>query len=310
MAEGAGQPQRFCRSCGTKIRSGMSFCVSCGTPVTSVAGGPGPSSGAELPGGPRSFFDDLRSNIRQSMEGFGRVLSGLSTDGFRRLPGRALGWFRDLPRIPKLVLVGSIALVLLVFLSPVAAIAAGLLFAVSLVILIVRVAQKRSVENWGIVTVVSLVVMFAFGGISYGLYGGGENASSEQDGGGTDATPLSVNGGEASPVASPTASPVASPSASPSALAVGDETTITGEVFGYAETFNYDGRIVTGTVVDWNGNHIMVIQDPMQGGGSLLGYATPGDEVTVTGEYQGTITTSEGFSYEAVMAEDVESVDQ
>ena len=40
----------------------------------------------------------------------------------------------------------------------------------------------------------------------------------------------------------------------------------------------------------------------------MLGF--PGDEVTVSGEYQGIITTSDVGSYEAVMAEDVESSGQ
>jgi hypothetical protein len=53
----------------------------------------------------------------------------------------------------------------------------------------------------------------------------------------------------------------------------------------------------------------MVISDPMQGGGGmLLGF--PGQQVRIHGEYQGTVNTSGGGSYEAVMADDVETLGQ
>jgi len=107
---------------------------------------------------------------------------------------------------------------------------------------------------------------------------------------------------------SPTPTSSASPSASPSALSVGDEVDFTGEVFGMSETFNYDGRSVFGQVLDVDGTHIMVISDPLQGGGVIVG--VPGQQVTVHGEYQGTITTGDGGTYEAVMAEEVEVVDE
>lgn len=418
MSEGT-QPGRYCRNCGTEIRPGMTFCVSCGAPVTPVAGGPGPSSpGFDLPGRLRSFLGDLRSNLRQSREGLGGTFSGFGTDGIRRLPGKTMEWFRGLSGVPKLVLVGLVVLVLLVLLSPVVALVAALLVGVSIIALMIRVAQKGSLKNWGLVAVGSVVLMFTFGGISGALYGigfGGEkdvayDVVSEDEGtdgdsqvynvvstsndleslnlvaqeiqqerlqqnSGTvifyksradvpnsdpvgvasifldemqvranyadDALSLSseeveqmvdlladngyvmtslsyIEGGETGGIlpempdfmmedrdtasASPTSA--ASPSASPSASPDSDQVSITGEIFGYPETFTYDGLTVTGTVVDWNGDHIMVIQDPMQGVGVILG--TPGQQVTVHGEYQGTITTSDGGTYEAVMAEEVE----
>lgn len=172
MSEGT-QPGRYCRNCGTEIRPGMTFCVSCGTPVTPVGGGPGPSSpGFDLPERMRSFLGDLRRSLWQSRDGLSGTFSGFGTDGIKRIPRRALNWFRDLSGVPKLVLVGLVLLVLLIVLSPVAVIVAGLLFGVSIIALIIRVAQKGSLKNWGLVAVGSMVLMFAFGGISGALYGG------------------------------------------------------------------------------------------------------------------------------------------
>lgn len=318
MAEGS-EGQLYCRNCGAELRPGMTFCTSCGAPVSSGAGGPGPSSSG--PDGPRrlgSFVGDLRRSFRRSADGLRGTFSGsadglrdtfsgVGTDGIRRLPGKTVAWFRGLSGVPKLVLVGLVLLVLLVLLSPVAVIVAGLLFGVSIIALIIRLAQKRSVKNWGMVAVGSVVLMFTFGFMSNALYGigfmGSSGSGSEQSSGGSNRSeenPAGDSGNSNS--ATPTSA--ASPSASPSALPDSNQVSITGEIFGYPETFNYDGLTVTGTVVDWNGDHIMVIQDPMQGVGVILG--TPGQQVTVHGEYQGTITTSDGGTYEAVMAEEVE----
>lgn len=181
MSEGT-QPGRYCRNCGTEIRPGMTFCVSCGAPVTPVAGGPGPSSpGFDLPGRMRSFLGDLRRSLRQSRDGLSGTFSGFGTDGIKRIPRRALNWFRDLSGVPKLVLVGLVSLVLLVVLSPVAMVVAVLLFGVSIIALMVRMAQKGSLRNWGMVAVGSVVLVFVFGGISGALYGVGFGGGSDVD---------------------------------------------------------------------------------------------------------------------------------
>ncbi len=323
MSEDTGQ-QRYCTNCGAEVRSGMAFCFSCGAPLTSRAQEPDPAHPEPTPSEEPSPFDKLMTWLRQAADRLGGDFSGLSTDGARRLPARAVGWFRDLPSIPKLVIAGLVLLVLLVLLSPVAVIVAALLLGVSIIALIIRIVQRRSVKNWGIVAVTSVVLMFAFGATSDALYGvgflgssgsdsgrgGGGGAPPGQDGGGekgTD-TPSAGGGGTSSPYVGPSTSPPAGSSVSPAAFDVGDNTTFTGEIFGFSEPFNYDGRNVFGQVVDWNGNHILVIVDPMQGNGVMLG--APGQQVTVRGEYQGTLNTSDGGVYQAVMAEDVEVVGQ
>jgi len=84
---------------------------------------------------------------------------------------------------------------------------------------------------------------------------------------------------------------------------VGDEVDLTGEVFGGTQNFNYDGLTVLSQIIDWNGEHMMILVDPMRGGTM---YGMPGQRVRVHGEYQGTVTTGDGFSYEAVMADGYE----
>ncbi len=209
MSEGSGQ-QRYCGNCGAEIRSGMSFCVSCGAPVMPAAGGPGPTNPGPTPSDEPSPFDNLMAWLRQATERLRGTFSGHSTDDARRLSGRALGWFRDLPGISKLVLICLMLLPLLVLLSPVAAIIAALLFGVSIIALIIRVVQKGPIRNWGIVAVGSVVLMFTFGGISDALYGigfvGSSGSGSEESGGtpGGSGLPSSIpdNGSSASPPAS------------------------------------------------------------------------------------------------------------
>jgi hypothetical protein len=64
-------------------------------------------------------------------------------------------------------------LVLLILLSPLAIIIAALLFGVSIIALIIRVAQRRLLKGWGIAAVASLVLMVTFGAMSDVLYGTG-----------------------------------------------------------------------------------------------------------------------------------------
>lgn len=324
MAEGSGG-QRYCGNCGAELRPGMTFCTSCGAPVSSGAGGPGPSSSG--PDGPRrlgSLVGDLRRSFRRSADGLRGTFSGsadglrdtfsgVGTDGIRRIPRRISGWFKDLPGAPKLVIVGVVALVLLVLLSPVAVALAGVLLLVSVIALAIRIYQKGPIRNWGMVAVASVVLMFAFGGISGALYGGGDETSSGQTGGDeSDTATPSPGGGEASPAASPedspAASPDASPDASPAALSVGDEVDLTCEIHGYSESFDYDGLGVVGQVLDCDGVRIMAVSDWARGGDLLMGM--PGEQVRVSGEYEGPISTSVGGSYEAVMVEEIETVAQ
>jgi len=127
----------------------MPFCFSCGAPLTTGAQEPDPTHLEPTSSEEPSPFDKLMTWLRQAAVRLGGSFSGVSTDRARRLPARAVEWFRDLPSIPKLVLAGLVVLVLLVLLSPVAVIITALLLGVSIIALMVRAGQRRWVKNWG-----------------------------------------------------------------------------------------------------------------------------------------------------------------
>lgn len=123
------------------------------------------------PGGLGRLISSLRAKtqmlIRQIEESFSVNGRGVLSD----TPRRMVGWFRDLPSVPKLVLVGGVVLVVLILLSPLALVIASLALGVSIIALIIRIAQRGPLRGWGMIAVTSLVLMFVFGGISNSLYG-------------------------------------------------------------------------------------------------------------------------------------------
>lgn len=170
--ERAGQQQRYCRTCGAEVRPGSAFCISCGTRLIPGPEGEGTPHPAPPPGGWSMPFADTIHESLQGASGWLRAAStGLDKGALLRLPERAVRWFKDLPSTPKLVIAGVLLLALFTVLSPLALVAAVLVFGVSVVALIVRVAQRGSVVRWGLVAAASLVLIFAFAGISSALYG-------------------------------------------------------------------------------------------------------------------------------------------
>ncbi len=175
MSENGGseQSRRYCGNCGAEIRSGTAFCVSCGASLTPGAQEFGPTNLGPTPSEGSSPFDTLLAQLWRAVNRLQEIFSGVNTNDLRRLPGRIVGWFRDLPSVPKLVIIGLVTLVLLTLLSPLAVLVAALVFGVSIIALIIRVVQRGSVRGWGIVAVASLALTFAFGGMSDALYGSG-----------------------------------------------------------------------------------------------------------------------------------------
>jgi zinc-ribbon domain len=318
MSEGSRPQQRYCTNCGAEVRPGNAFCFSCGAPLTTGAHQSGPPHPEPTPSEEPSPFDKLMTWLRQAADRLGGSFSGLSTDGARRLPARAVEWFRDLPGIAKLIIVGLVLLVLLILLSPVAVIVAALLLGVSIIALIIRAAQKRSIKNWGIVAVTSVVLMFTFGATSDALYGvgflgssgsdsgrgGGGGAPPGQDGGGEKGTDTPSAGGGGT--SSPSTSPPAVSSVSPPAVDVGDDISVTGEVSSQLDQITYEGVLVGVQTLDVEGTRIMILVDSQKG---VIWLGLPGHRVRVHGEYQGFISVSGGGSYEAVMADAVERLD-
>ncbi len=173
MSEGSGQPQRFCTNCGAEIRAGNSFCVSCGRPVNGGPASPGPDYSAPPP--PTPPQQSLADTLRKSFSGLTRLFSNASSPTGRtsisELPNRLINWFRDLPSVPKLILVGVLLLLLLTVLSPVARVVAIIVFVVSAIALVIRAIQRGPIKGWGVAAVSSFVLIFVFGGISSVIYG-------------------------------------------------------------------------------------------------------------------------------------------
>lgn len=88
---------------------------------------------------------------------------------------------------------GIVLLLVLVFLSPLGLIAAAVLLGVSVLILIYRVFERKSVKSWGIVAATSLILVFVFGSLSSSIYGVGSSNNSPQSSGKTGGTTTSVD---------------------------------------------------------------------------------------------------------------------
>lgn len=181
---GAGQPQRYCTNCGAEIRTGTAFCVSCGASLAPSAGRPDPiTAGSEPSEASLSASGGGGEDARNATDRHYDASGGSNADGLR---GVALGvrrWFGGLPLTAKAALAGLVLLALFTVLSPLATIVAAVVFAVSLIALIIRVAQRRSVVRWGITAVSSLVLAFVFLGMSGALYGTDFMGSSDREAG-------------------------------------------------------------------------------------------------------------------------------
>ncbi len=183
--ENNAQPRRYCTNCGTEVRPNNAFCTSCGaglaSPPAAGSGQPGPR--APSPGSASSFADALSSTFRRVSGSLrGPSLPGVgSASG---IPGRAWRRFRGLPLAAQAALAALVLLSLLAILSPLGAVLAAVVFGVSLIVLIIRVAQRRSAVRWGITAVTSLVLALVLSGVAGIFYGGGstaETGSSKQE---------------------------------------------------------------------------------------------------------------------------------
>jgi hypothetical protein len=171
---GAEQPQRYCTHCGAEIRLGNAFCVSCGASLRLADTGPKPSGRSGRPA------SDSGRVLRYATDGIRETFSRLRAENLRSVPSRARRWFGGLPIAVKATLAVLVLLALFTVLSPLGAVVAAVVFAVSMIALIIRVAQRRSVMGWGTTAVASLALALAFSGVSSVLYGGGLTTGTEQ----------------------------------------------------------------------------------------------------------------------------------
>ncbi len=156
------ESENFCRGCGTRARAEDSFCVSCGRRLDSEA------PDAEVREEPQSTAD-------ASVEAEPPKLGRTAHEGYEAGPGTPAGSLSGM--LGRLGFWGLLALILVgliasVVLSPLVLLALVLLFGASLIGVIVRGSQRRSVLRWSGVAVVSVFLAFAFGFISNALYGG------------------------------------------------------------------------------------------------------------------------------------------
>lgn len=121
----------------------------------------------------RAAFQQDDSDEQDSSHEPTQVAAGSSADGFdvQEIASKLVGWFKNLPTAAKVILVGLILLALLAILSPLAFIVAVLLFGVSIVALIVRVVQRRTLGGWAAAAGISLALVLGLGSISGVLYG-------------------------------------------------------------------------------------------------------------------------------------------
>ncbi len=202
MSEGSGQPQRYCGNCGTEIRSGISFCVSCGRPVNGGPASPGPDNPVPPPTPSRPLADTLKETFQGLTGRFSNARSASSGASLGRLPNKAINWFKDLPSVPKLIIVGLLLLLLLTILSPVARVVAIIVFVVSAVVLAIRLIQRRPLRGWVVAVVGSLALIPVFGGVSGAIYGGDSGSSEAGESESlydTSASPSASNSGGSEP---------------------------------------------------------------------------------------------------------------
>lgn len=182
MSEESNNQQRFCTNCGHQVRSNTTFCVNCGasslpnqgpTEPSSISSGPSPS---ERFG---SMADSLRAGFQKMKARFSTASSNPSGNTWRGTPSRFLSWFRDIPIGAKFALagfLGILGLIILALLSPVMRVVAIIVFGVSILAMVVRGVQRKSIREWGVIAVASLVFILIFGGVS-GIFYGSEDTN-------------------------------------------------------------------------------------------------------------------------------------
>lgn len=185
------QPHKYCHTCGAEQKAESNFCVTCGKHLVPPPEGLSSASSAPpLPNPPPSFYDGAQEKLQGGLRWLRASSPDLNRGALKRLLRRALQWFKSFPGVLKLAIVGLIMLMLLTILSPLALVAAALVFGVSIVVLIVRVTQQKSFGSWGLVAAISLVLLFTFGSLSEILYGVGlPEIVSERDAGGGGESP-------------------------------------------------------------------------------------------------------------------------
>src|SRR5215217_4480923 len=174
----------YCTNCGAEIRPGNAFCVSCGAPATPRAEEPGPMHWEPVSSaGPPSPFDKLLTQLRQAGRRYREAFWGPGSRTYRghgRWRAFLTGAARRFGATPLTLWVAAGAvLVLLILLVPAARWAAVVVLLVSIVAVGVQAQQRKPIEGWGLVLIVSFTAT-VLGGLVSADPGDGGSRPTEQ----------------------------------------------------------------------------------------------------------------------------------
>lgn len=166
-----GSVQRYCANCGAEVRPDTSFCVSCGTPLSrGPAENDTDQSVPPPPTPPRSLTDTLRKAFLRFTERLSTASSSSGGSTLSGLPNRTINWFRDLPSVPKLILVGLVLLFLLILLSPITFFVGLALILVGIVATVITLLQRKPLKSWFVVTGIAVAFTSIIGVVSNVTY--------------------------------------------------------------------------------------------------------------------------------------------
>src|ERR671917_127973 len=174
-----GLPKLSCRQCGAEVRPGSRLCTSCWKPVDSDTRDSHPTREAQAR---RSRSRVRRPGSHDAVQS--KMSSGASTGAdsiFHDLYCR----FQALPFVAKAMYIGLSMLVLLTVLSPLTFLASVVVLVISTTIVIVRAFNRRPLQRWVVIALVSILATLAGGSISNAYYGvlfsgGGVQLSEEE----------------------------------------------------------------------------------------------------------------------------------
>jgi hypothetical protein len=175
--DGIERPPRFCTNCGTPTRQGARFCSSCGERLDLQT----ESSETQT----NEFEGENAYGYTAESEAPGdgdNPATGPRADTLKIDYPKAFERIRDLPITVKVVGVVIGALLLLTVLSPLGLIGALIMFVVSFIHLMGGMDHHTSVKGWGIVAMVSLVVVFVCGYSFMVIYGPSSSSSTSSTG--------------------------------------------------------------------------------------------------------------------------------
>lgn len=173
MSESSNQP-RFCTNCGNQLRTGVRFCSECGADVSPLPFTDHDASATQSIGHKLGkYLSSLHHRVGEIKTTYSaRHGSALSGNAWRGIPRKLLGWFKDLPSSPKLLVAGFVFLLLAFIFGPLLRAFAIIALVISVAIFAVQVVKGRPLRSSGVAIGASLLLIPVFGFTSNVLYEG------------------------------------------------------------------------------------------------------------------------------------------